>query len=92
MGPNWLLGSKKLKAIHVKVPSLKFSDILQVNQAIAGVHGVDVQFAGIKFLESLVSEFSPSTSSAMGLPREFHEQCRRSLERDYLKFTLLFSS
>ncbi|KAK2419303.1 exportin-4 protein [Trifolium repens] len=57
----------------------------QVNQAIAGVHGVDVQFAGIKFLESLVSEFSPSTSSAMGLPREFHEQCRRSLERDYLK-------
>ncbi|CAL5194582.1 unnamed protein product [Lathyrus oleraceus] len=57
----------------------------QVNQAILGIHGVDVQFAGIKFLESLVSEFSPSTSSAMGLPREFHEQCRRSLERDYLK-------
>ncbi|XP_027349597.1 exportin-4 isoform X2 [Abrus precatorius] len=57
----------------------------QVNQAIVGIHGVDVQFAGIKFLESLVSEFSPSTSSAMGLPREFHEQCRRSLERDYLK-------
>ncbi|RYR02507.1 hypothetical protein Ahy_B06g081302 isoform B [Arachis hypogaea] len=57
----------------------------QVNQAILGIHGVDVQFAGIKFLESLVSEFSPSTSSAMGLPREFHEQCRRSLELDYLK-------
>ncbi|KAK7337953.1 hypothetical protein VNO77_18547 [Canavalia gladiata] len=57
----------------------------QVNQAIVGIHGVDMQFAGIKFLESLVSEFSPSTSSAMGLPREFHEQCRRSLERDYLK-------
>ncbi|KAK7285878.1 hypothetical protein RJT34_20662 [Clitoria ternatea] len=57
----------------------------QVNQAIVGIHGVDVQFAGIKFLESLVSEFSPSTSSAMSLPREFHEQCRRSLEQDYLK-------
>ncbi|XP_061366360.1 uncharacterized protein LOC133309585 isoform X2 [Gastrolobium bilobum] len=54
-------------------------------QAIVGIHGVDMQFAGIKFLESLVSEFSPSTSSAMGLPREFHEQCRRSLEQDYLK-------
>ncbi|KAM7277091.1 hypothetical protein ACFE04_018957 [Oxalis oulophora] len=32
-----------------------------------------------------VSEFSPSTSSDMGLPREFHEQCRMSLELDYLK-------
>ncbi|KAJ9185793.1 hypothetical protein P3X46_005384 [Hevea brasiliensis] len=57
----------------------------QVNQAILGIHGVDVQFSGINFLESLVSEFSPSTSSAMGLPREFHEQCRMSLELDYLK-------
>ncbi|XP_062143497.1 uncharacterized protein LOC133851185 isoform X2 [Alnus glutinosa] len=57
----------------------------QVKQAILGIHGVDVQFIGVNFLESLVSEFSPSTSSAMGLPREFHEQCRRSLEIDYLK-------
>ncbi|KAB1202538.1 Exportin-4 [Morella rubra] len=57
----------------------------QVNQAILGIHGVDVQYIGVNFLESLVSEFSPSTSSAMGLPREFHEQCRRSLEIDYLK-------
>ncbi|CAN0830600.1 xpo4 [Linum grandiflorum] len=57
----------------------------QVNQAIIGIHGIDVQFTGINFLESLVSEFSPSTSSAMGLPREFHEQCRKSLELRYLK-------
>lgn len=57
----------------------------QVNQAILGAHGVDVQFIGVHFLESLVSEFSPSTSSAMGLPREFHEQCRTSLELNYLK-------
>ncbi|KAG6700565.1 hypothetical protein I3842_08G118500 [Carya illinoinensis] len=57
----------------------------QVNQAILGIHGIDVQFIGVNFLESLVSEFSPSTSSAMGLPREFHEQCRRSLEIDFLK-------
>lgn len=63
----------------------KESFFYQVNQAISGIHGVDVQFAGINFLESLVSEFSPSTSSAMGLPREFHEQCRKSLERDHLK-------
>ncbi|WCJ43784.1 Exportin-4 [Euphorbia peplus] len=57
----------------------------QVHQAVLGIHGVDVQFCGIKFLESLVSEFSPSTSSAMGLPREFHDQCQMSLELDYLK-------
>ncbi|XP_004302094.1 PREDICTED: exportin-4-like [Fragaria vesca subsp. vesca] len=57
----------------------------QVNQAVYGIHGVDVQFAGVNFLESLVSEFSPSTSSVMGLPREFHEHCRKSLEVDHLK-------
>lgn len=58
---------------------------LQVKLVIAGTHGRDVQFAGINFLESLVSEFSPSTSSAMGLPREFHDKCCTSLELDYLK-------
>ncbi|XP_038877264.1 exportin-4 [Benincasa hispida] len=65
--------------------SEKESFFYQINQSIHGVHGVDVQFCGVNFLESLVSEFSPSTSSAMGLPREFHEQCRRSLELNYLK-------
>ncbi|KAI4370235.1 hypothetical protein MLD38_018605 [Melastoma candidum] len=57
----------------------------QVNQAILGSHGLQVQFVSINFLESLVSEFSPTTSSAMGLPREFIEQCRKSIELDYLK-------
>jgi hypothetical protein len=37
---------------------LTSSNILQVNQAILGIHGVDVQFAGIKFLESLVCNTS----------------------------------
>ena len=32
-----------------------------------------------------MSEFSPSTSSAMGLPAEFHEDCRSSFEKDYLQ-------
>ncbi|CAA3016496.1 exportin-4 isoform X2 [Olea europaea subsp. europaea] len=58
---------------------------LEVKQAVTGSQIVDVQFMGISFLESLVSEFSPSTSTAMGLPREFHEQCRTSLELDYIK-------
>lgn len=39
---------------------------------------------------SQVSEFSPSTSSAMSLPREFHENCRKSLEQNYLKVLLGF--
>ncbi|XP_021742132.1 exportin-4-like isoform X2 [Chenopodium quinoa] len=67
------------------VASEKEAFLFQIKQAITGCHGVDVQFTGINFLESLVSEFSPSTSTAMGLPREFHEQCRMSLELDYLK-------
>ncbi|KAA8534671.1 hypothetical protein F0562_032188 [Nyssa sinensis] len=57
----------------------------EVKLAVTGSHGLDVQYSGINFLESLVSEFSPSTSTAMGLPREFHEQCRKSLELDYLQ-------
>ncbi|KAL6581173.1 hypothetical protein OROMI_007096 [Orobanche minor] len=56
-----------------------------VKEAVNGNHGLDMQFVGIKFLEILVSEFSPSTSTAMGLPREFHEQCRISLEQEYMK-------
>ncbi|XP_031116009.1 exportin-4 isoform X1 [Ipomoea triloba] len=57
---------------------------LEVRQAIIGSHGLDAQFAGINFLESLVSEFSLSTSTAMGLPREYHEQCKKSLELEYM--------
>ncbi|KAJ4968652.1 hypothetical protein NE237_015353 [Protea cynaroides] len=57
----------------------------EVQMAVLGNHGVAAQFIGINFLESMVSEFSPATSTAMGLPREFHEQCRASLELHYLK-------
>lgn len=59
--------------------------LAEVKQAVLGTHGLVAQFIGISFLESTVSEFSPSTSTSMGLPREFHEQCRDSLELDYLK-------
>uniref|UniRef100_A0A1D1XQV5 Exportin-4 n=1 Tax=Anthurium amnicola TaxID=1678845 RepID=A0A1D1XQV5_9ARAE len=57
----------------------------EVSNAVLGMHGADAQFAGINFLESLVSEFSPPTSSAMGLPAEFHEKCKSSLEEEYLQ-------
>ncbi|CAA7041139.1 unnamed protein product [Microthlaspi erraticum] len=66
-------------------PAEKEVFFYQINQAILGSRGLDVQFIGINFLESLVSEFSPSTSSAMGLPREFHENCHKSLEQNFLK-------
>ncbi|KAJ7517651.1 hypothetical protein O6H91_21G033100 [Diphasiastrum complanatum] len=57
----------------------------EVRQAVLGSQGVAAQRSGISFLESLVSEFSPSTASVMGLPAEFHEHCRASLELDYLQ-------
>ncbi|XP_020259813.1 exportin-4 isoform X1 [Asparagus officinalis] len=57
----------------------------EVKQAVLGIHGTGPQFAGISFLESLVSEFSPTTSTAMGLPKEFHGQCQSLLESNYLK-------
>ncbi|KAJ6761589.1 EXPORTIN 47-RELATED [Salix koriyanagi] len=66
--------------------------LYQINQAILGIHGVDVQFSGVNFLESLVSEFSPSTSTAMGLPREFHEQCRMLLEKRLCQDVLLLGT
>jgi hypothetical protein len=104
----------KIKRIMVDLLMSLTNCCLQINQAIRGSHGLDVQFIGVNFLESLVmvsfycfwyyiyrytiwlliisssqvSEFSPSTSSAMGLPREFHENCRKSLEQNFLKVTV----
>ncbi|ONM05840.1 Exportin-4 [Zea mays] len=63
--------------------SFLFSSL--VEQSIRGIHGPNRQFAAINFLETLVSEFSPSTASAMSLPKEFHEQCEYSLEVQFLK-------
>lgn len=57
---------------------------MQVRQAVLGEHGPAAQRSGIALLEALVSEFAPSTASAMGLPAEVHEHCRASLELDYL--------
>uniref|UniRef100_A0ACD6AMA3 Uncharacterized protein n=1 Tax=Avena sativa TaxID=4498 RepID=A0ACD6AMA3_AVESA len=68
----------------------KSAIFFEVEQSIRGMHGPNRQFAGINFLETLVSEFSPSTASSMGLPKEFHEQCQWSLEVKFLKhFSLL---
>ncbi|XP_078429331.1 exportin-4 protein isoform X2 [Wolffia australiana] len=65
--------------------SEKESVLTEVKDFVLGIHGRSAQYAAINFLESLVSEFSPSTSSAMGLPSEFHENCRSSFQKDYLQ-------
>ncbi|OAE29499.1 hypothetical protein AXG93_1433s1180 [Marchantia polymorpha subsp. ruderalis] len=67
------------------VATEKESFFNEVRVAVLGTHGPAAQRSGIALLESLVSEFSPSTASAMGLPAEFHEHCRASLELDYLQ-------
>ncbi|KAJ8499807.1 hypothetical protein OPV22_010359 [Ensete ventricosum] len=67
------------------VEAEKIGILIEVKQAILGPHGSDMQSAGISFLESLVSEFSPGTSTAMGLPKDYHEQCHSSMELNYLK-------
>ncbi|BDA40620.1 probable Exportin-4 [Coccomyxa sp. Obi] len=41
--------------------------------------------ASIRVLEGVVTEFSPATASPLGLPWDYHERCRASLEADYLQ-------
>ncbi|CAM6084474.1 unnamed protein product [Calypogeia fissa] len=67
------------------VPSEKETFFNEVRVAILATHGPAAQRSGIALLESLVLEFSPSMASAMGLPAEFHEHCRASLELEYLQ-------
>nr|CAD1836168.1 unnamed protein product [Ananas comosus var. bracteatus] len=80
------VAARLLKRGWLEFPEAEKAAILfEVKQSILGNHGSGPQFVGINFVESLVSEFSPSTSSALGLPREFHEQCQSFLEMNYLK-------
>ncbi|KAL3681977.1 hypothetical protein R1sor_024933 [Riccia sorocarpa] len=67
------------------VAAEKESFFSEVRVAVQGTHGPAAQRSGIALLEALVAEFSPSTASPMGLPAEFHEHCRASLELDYLQ-------
>ncbi|KAG8088719.1 hypothetical protein GUJ93_ZPchr0010g10091 [Zizania palustris] len=80
------VAARLLKRGWVEFPDQEKSDILfEVEQSIRGIHGPNRQFAAINFVEALVSEFSPATASAMGLPKEFHEQCEWSLEVKFMK-------
>lgn len=80
------VAARLLKRGWLEFPDQEKSAIFfEVEQSIRGMHGPNRQFAGINFLETLVSEFSPSTASSMGLLKEFHEQCQWSLEVKFLK-------
>ncbi|EIE26728.1 hypothetical protein COCSUDRAFT_46205 [Coccomyxa subellipsoidea C-169] len=48
--------------------------------------------ASIKVLEAVVTEFSPATASPLGLPWDYHERCRSSLESDYLQSFFVHAS
>ncbi|GMH33313.1 hypothetical protein BSKO_01147 [Bryopsis sp. KO-2023] len=40
---------------------------------------------GIQTLTAIVTEFSPTTTTPLGLSWDYHEQCRKSLEANFLK-------
>ncbi|GJM84806.1 hypothetical protein PR202_ga00512 [Eleusine coracana subsp. coracana] len=80
------VAARLLKRGWVEFPDQdKATIFFEVEQSIRGIHGPNRQFAAINFLENLISEFSPLTASAMGLPKEFHEQCEWSIEVHFLK-------
>ncbi|GJN20859.1 hypothetical protein PR202_gb08288 [Eleusine coracana subsp. coracana] len=80
------VAARLLKRGWVEFPDQdKATIFFEVEQSIRGIHGPNRQFAAINFLENLISEFSPLTASAMGLPKEFHEQCEWSTEVHFLK-------
>ena len=47
---------------------------------IAASSSAPLRCVGMEILEALISEFAPETSSQMGMPWEYHEKCRVSLE------------
>ncbi|KAK9812956.1 hypothetical protein WJX72_006385 [[Myrmecia] bisecta] len=56
-----------------------------VQKQLIGTGNPAARQAGIQIYEEIVTEFSPSTASAMGLPWDYHERCCASLEADYLR-------
>jgi len=58
---------------------------VEIKHSVVGNRGVEAQVSGLKFLVSMISEFSLSTSSSMGLSGEFHRQCKDLFEVEYLK-------
>jgi hypothetical protein len=47
--------------------------------------GSDARVIGLNLFAAVITEFAPSTASAMQLPWDFHERCRVSLQNDFLQ-------
>lgn len=45
----------------------------------------DARVIGLNLFSAVITEFAPSTASAMQLPWDFHERCRVSLQNDFLQ-------
>lgn len=78
-------GSCRTSIICKNAPLLdKHVELFNLGQEVEGAAGSngssDVRRMGLDILEAVVSEFSPVTASAMGLPWDYHEKCRASFE------------
>jgi hypothetical protein len=63
--------------------------LAEAEHAVSAASTSAARRVGLLLFAAVVSEFSPSTSSPMQLPWDFHERCRASLERDFLKHFFL---
>jgi len=57
----------------------------ELEAAVAGSGDFGARRRSMEALSAVVTEFSPPTASAMGLPWAYHERCRMSLEADFLQ-------
>ena len=56
----------------------------ELEAAAAGAAGARAAAVALASLEAVVSEFAPATASPLGQPWEYHEQCRSSLQEEWL--------
>jgi hypothetical protein len=57
----------------------------EMHQAVGALGSDAAKRVALQQLAAVVSEFSPGTASAMGMPYEFHERCRVEFEARYLQ-------
>eukprot|EP00873_Tetraselmis_striata_P034405 jgi/Tetstr1/454669/TSEL_041559.t1 len=68
-----------------QAPAERESFFQEVEGAVAQSGDPRARRTGMEILAAVITEFSPPTASAMGLPWGYHERCRISLEKDFLQ-------
>ena len=71
-------------AAHAHRQSMLAEAERAVSQA-SNARGSDARVIGLNLFAAVITEFAPSTASAMQLPWDFHERCRVSLQNDFLQ-------